>query len=60
MHLNFDSTPAKLADNTVQDQSGNKNDADLTNGAEISNRTMGRGAIKKSFLYASLTKLVRS
>ncbi|XP_022790461.1 uncharacterized protein LOC111329957 isoform X2 [Stylophora pistillata] len=41
MHLNFDSAPVKPADNAVHDQSGNKNDADLSNGAEISNRTMG-------------------
>ena len=43
MHLSFDILPVKLGDNTVQDQSGNKNDAGLANGAEISNRTMGKG-----------------
>lgn len=42
MHLSFDKTPAKQGDNSVQDDSGNKNDAGLTNGAEISNRTMGK------------------
>lgn len=42
MHLSFDSLLAKHGDNKVQDQSGNKNDAGLANGAEISNRTMGR------------------
>ncbi|XP_078359064.1 uncharacterized protein LOC144643627 isoform X2 [Oculina patagonica] len=41
MHLSFDSLPVKHGDNKVQDQSGNKNDAGLANGAEISNRTMG-------------------
>ena len=41
MHLSFDRLAVKHGDNTVQDQSGNKNDADLANGAEISNRTMG-------------------
>ena len=42
MHLSFDTTPVKRGDNTVQDDSGNKNDAALANGAEISNRTMGK------------------
>lgn len=42
MHLSFDSLLAKHRDNKVQDQSGNRNDAGLANGAEISNRTMGR------------------
>lgn len=42
MHLNFDKAPGKRPGvKTVQDESGNKNDADLVNGAEISNRTMG-------------------
>ena len=42
MHLNFDAVPHKPGDKSVQDESGNKNDAGLANGAEISNRTMGR------------------
>lgn len=41
MHLNFDTTPSKPGRTVVQDESGNKNDAGLANGAEISNRTMG-------------------
>ena len=41
MHLNFDTTPSKPGKIVVQDESGNKNDAGLANGAEISNRTMG-------------------
>ena len=41
MHLNFDTTPSKPGKTVVQDESGNKNDAGLANGAEISNRTMG-------------------
>lgn len=43
MHLNFDGKPVKPDDKVVHDQSGNTNDADLANGAEISNRTMGMG-----------------
>lgn len=42
MHLNFDTNPVKHGEQKVQDDSGNKNDADLVNGAEISNRTMGK------------------
>lgn len=42
MHLSFDTIPVKQGDNKVQDDSGNKNDAALANGAEISNRTMGK------------------
>ena len=42
MHLSFDKVPVKHGDNSVQDDSGNKNDAGLVNGAEISNRTMGK------------------
>lgn len=42
MHLSFDTIPVKQGDNRVQDDSGNKNDAALANGAEISNRTMGK------------------
>ena len=42
MHLSFDTIPVKHGDNSVQDDSGNKNDAGLANGAEISNRTMGK------------------
>ena len=42
MHLSFDTIPVKHDDNSVQDDSGNKNDAGLANGAEISNRTMGK------------------
>ena len=42
MHLNFDKLkPVKPGAQTVDDESGNKNDAGLVNGAEISNRTMG-------------------
>ena len=41
MHLNFDTTPSKPGKTVVQDESGNKNDAGLANGAEISIRTMG-------------------
>ena len=42
MHLNFDQLkPVKPGAQTVDDESGNKNDAGLVNGAEISNRTMG-------------------
>lgn len=47
MHLSFDNVPVKHDDNTVQDQSGNKNDAGLANGAEISNRTMGKALDKE-------------
>ena len=42
MHLSFDKIPAKQGDNSIQDYSGNKNDAGLASGAEISNRTMGK------------------
>ena len=42
MHLTFDDALVKPADKTVQDKSGNENDATLQNGAQISNRTMGR------------------
>ena len=42
MHLSFDTIAVKQGDNKVQDDSGNKNDAALANGAEISNRTMGK------------------
>lgn len=42
MHLSFETIPVKQGDNRVQDDSGNKNDASLANGAEISNRTMGK------------------
>ena len=42
MHLSFDTIPVKQDNNRVQDDSGNKNDAALANGAEISNRTMGK------------------
>lgn len=41
MHLTFDQQPAKSERRIVSDESGNKNDAGLANGAEISNRTMG-------------------
>lgn len=46
MHLSFDTMPVKQGDNSVQDDSGNKNDAGLTNGAEISNRTMGKACTR--------------
>lgn len=46
MHLSFDTIPVKQGDNSVQDDSGNKNDAGLTNGAEISNRTMGKACTR--------------
>ena len=41
MHLTFDQKTVKPGRKIVSDESGNKNDADLVNGAEISNRTMG-------------------
>lgn len=41
MHLTFDQQPAKSKTGIVSDESGNKNDAGLVNGAAISNRTMG-------------------
>ncbi|XP_068712430.1 uncharacterized protein [Montipora foliosa] len=41
MHLTFDQKTVKPGRKIVSDESGNKNDADLVNGAAISNRTMG-------------------
>ena len=46
MHLAFDKIPDKPEEQTVQDESGNRNDAGLANGAEISNRTMGMHSLR--------------
>ena len=57
MHLNFDTNPVKHGEQKVQDDSGNKNDAALVNGAEISNRTMGILQFHVSFIDCFMLSL---